>query len=218
MVAGPLEAQTKLEAGISIVFLVGLALTMSNHIPFWNGMTGIMLLAAVGASVRLSAAAQQIFAPKIVDTGIGLLLAVVTWGAVRLLWAPLMTLMPGMAGGLVLVGGYAASQPLAWAAASTVLIAVSEELVWRRYLMWRIETWGVAGPFRAAIVSACAYAAMHLWSGQIFLAAPALGFGLAWGFLSAWRGGPWAAIIWHVGFDILVFLVAPPPVALLPGI
>jgi membrane protease YdiL (CAAX protease family) len=51
---------------------------------------------------------------------------------------------------------------------------------------------------------------MHLFTGQPFLALSALGFGLLWGLATAWRGSPWLAVTWHVVFDWLVFLIAPP--------
>jgi membrane protease YdiL (CAAX protease family) len=218
MIAQRVQRPIVLESIAVLTFLLALGLVMINWIPFWNGMAALMGVGAVVCALRLHAAEQLIFAPTLTDTALGLALAGISWGMVRLLWLPLMKVIPGFAGGLVLVGGYAAGEPLIWAAISMVIIAVSEEIVWRRYLIWRLADWRAIGTFRSATLCAFVYAGMHLWSGQVFLAAPALAFGLIWGWLSAWRGGPWASITWHVGFDILVFLIAPPPMQLPPGI
>jgi membrane protease YdiL (CAAX protease family) len=129
-----------------------------------------------------------------------------TWAAVRLLLPGVLAVVPGLADGFTLVAGYARREPPAWAYAGMAVIAMAEELVWRWFLLRRL-----GGGYGAATLAAMPYAAMHLFTGRYFLAPSALGFGLLWGLTSAWRGSPWMAITWHVVFDWLVFLVAPPP-------
>ncbi|MDB5102272.1 MAG: abortive infection protein [Cyanobacteria bacterium RYN_339] len=179
---------------------------MANVVPFWNGMAALMALAAAGASTRM-ARSGQVVGPRWSDLLLGVALGVATWGAVRLLLPSVLAVVPGLAEGFTLVAGYARQEPPAWAFIGMAAIAVAEELVWRWFLPWRL---GALGRYRAAVAVAFPYAAMHLFTGRYYLAPSALGFGLLWGLTTAWRGSPWLAVAWHVVFDWLVFLVAPP--------
>lgn len=175
---------------------------MANVVPFWDGLAAWLALAAV-----LGVRRMPWVAPRWSDLALGTLLGVATWGAVRLLLPTLLAFMPFMAAGFDLVAGYARHEAPARAFLGLTAIAAAEELVWRWYLPWRLGL----GRYRSALVAAVPYAGMHLFTGCVPLAASALGFGVVWGLTTAWRGSPWVALAWHVVFDWLVFLLAPPP-------
>lgn len=194
-----------------LVFLTVMALVVSDRLPFWRGMTALLGLAGLAAAVILWRDGERVFKPSWPDTGIGLALALGSWGAVVALSPILDRVSPQLLGGLGMIAGYAAVQSLAWQLGGVLVIATAEEVVWRRYVPGFLASWRGLGMVQAQIASAGVYAGMHLFSGSIWLALPALAFGLAWGLLTAWRGGPWAAIVWHFGFDVLVFLQLPWP-------
>lgn len=191
------------------VFLAAMALVVSDRVPFWKGMTALLAFAGLAAALMIRRDGERVFRPTWADTGLGLLLALGSWGLVEALTPWLDVAAPPVLGGLRLVAGYAAGEPLAWQLGGVLVIATAEEVIWRRYLPGVIAGWRPFGPAAAQLASAGLYAGMHLFSGVVWLAVPALGFGAAWGLLTAWRGGPWAAIVWHLVFDVLVFLELP---------
>lgn len=187
-------------AGVVLAAL--LALVFSDRIPFWRGMTVLMALVAVGAGVLLRRAGEPIFKPRWRDTALGVGLALVSWQAVRFVLAWTAPWLPQLGTGAHFVAHYAVLQPVAWQYAGIVLIAPAEEILWRHYVPYLL---GGYTRYRPQAIAAIAYACMHLFSGTIWLALPALAFGLAWGLLTAATRGPWAAMVWHVLFDLLMF-------------
>lgn len=185
---------------------------MANRIPFWRGMTVLMGLVALAVALLLRRAGEPVFAPSGSDTVLGLGLGVGSWALAYALLPSLADLVPPIGDGLALVAGYAELQPLAWRYAGVLVIAPAEELFWRHYVPWLLVGRRGFARVPAQLVAAGAYAGLHLFSGSVWLALPALAFGTAWGLLTAWRGSPWAAICWHVSFDLLAFLWAPPHV------
>lgn len=192
------------------MLLLALGFALSNRIPFWQSMTTIMVLVSVAVVVLLRKAGESVFKPTWLDTGIGLVLALLSWGAVAVILPLMSPWLPNMGSGMKLVAGYAAAQPVAWQYAGIIVIATSEELFWRHYVPFLLAGWHGFERYRAQLLSVAPYAALHLASGNVWLALPALAFGTAWGLLTAWRHGPWAAIVWHIVFDFLIFVWRPP--------
>jgi membrane protease YdiL (CAAX protease family) len=192
------------------VLVIALALALANRIPFWQSMTTIMALVTVAVALLLRRAGEPVFKPTWVDTGLGLVLAGLSWGAVAVVLPWASQWVPNLGNGLKLVAGYAAAQPFGWQYAGIIVIATAEELFWRHYVPFLLGGWHGFERYRAQLLSVAPYAALHLASGNVWLALPALAFGTVWGLLTAWRSGPWAAIVWHVVFDFLIFVWRPP--------
>lgn len=189
---------------------VALGFTLANRIPFWQSMTVIMGLTSVAAAVLLKRAGEPVFKVTWVDTGLGLALAGLSWGVVAIVLPFGSRFIPELDSGLKLVAGYAAAQPVVWQYAGVIVIATAEELVWRHYMPFLLAGWHGYERVRAQLLCVIPYAALHLASGNVWLALPALAFGTAWALLTAWRSGPWAAIVWHIVFDLLIFVWYPP--------
>lgn len=189
---------------------IALGFTLANRVPFWQGMTVLMGLAAVASALLLKRAGEPVFKVNALDTVIGLALAGLSWGAVAFVLPWASRYVPDLGSGLKLVAGYAAAQPPGWRYVGVVVIALAEELFWRHYMPYLLAGWHGFERVRAQLICVVPYAALHLASGTLWLALPALAFGTAWGLLTAWRHGPWAAIVWHVVFDVLIFVWWPP--------
>ncbi|WP_066317750.1 CPBP family intramembrane glutamic endopeptidase [Bacillus sp. FJAT-29814] len=97
---------------------------------------------------------------------------------------------------------------LFWQYIALILVAApGEELFWRGFIQKRLMNY-----FKPAISIALAsilYATVHIYSGSWLLMLAALLSGIAWGMLYYWKKSMPMAIVSHIIFDIMIFMIAP---------
>lgn len=89
-----------------------------------------------------------------------------------------------------------------------VVIAVAEELLWRRGLLDALRQLGVR-PVVAVGVSSLVYAGSQLGPGSPWLVLAGVGFGVLWGALRL-RAGLWAAVVAHLVWTLAILGLVPP--------
>lgn len=106
-------------------------------------------------------------------------------------------------------------QKVSYVVLAIVVMAVTEEIVWRGFVTSRLET--LVGSRRAWIAAAFLYALSHvptIWALRDPVAGPnplvvlaALGAGLVWGFMARRFGRLWPGIFSHILFDWAVLMM-----------
>ena len=183
---GPLDFWTWMTA--TGIVAVALALWLDP------GLAGELLRGGAGFSLRACAA--------------GALSAAALYGAFAAGAVALRRLWPASADSIASV--YALKSGVSTARIVTLLVLViapAEEIVWRAALQRSaVQRWGEG---RGVGAAAALYAAVHLGSGNLPLAAAAGLCGLFWGVLYARGRSLTANIVSHAVWDVLIFVVAP---------
>jgi uncharacterized protein len=97
---------------------------------------------------------------------------------------------------------------LFWHYIALILVAApGEELFWRGFIQKKLMNY-----FKPAVSIAAAallYATVHIYSGSFLLILAALVSGLIWGTLYYWKKSMPLAIVSHIIFDLMIFVIAP---------
>lgn len=195
----------------------------------WVARTGSWTLLAVFAvtlATRLlvgDRATRRLFARNSSAVVLGVSAALVSILMTRLLYAPIVALIPDFAYathklyGIMNAEGYRQWRLLL----VILLVVVSEEIVWRGRLLSRDETVNVLGAavpvstrplswqIAQALLCAAIYGTAHVPSGSVLLVFLAGSLGAMWALLRIVTGSLWAPVIAHALWDIAVLIVWP---------
>jgi|GEM_PF-2294384 len=188
--------------------LIGLAygVIMRNGAWFWPGMALLMALLGTWSWLAGRGHHHPALRVSLRDTAIGALLGVFLYGAAWLAHATVGSVVPSLTSGLAVVLQWAGAYPVWVQVGAIAVIAPGEELFWRRLLLDRLYHWGLRSWWKALGVSTLLYAAIHLLTGNPWLALAALGFGFIWGAIALLTGNTWTAIVCHLVYDLLMFV------------
>ncbi|MEW6047369.1 MAG: type II CAAX endopeptidase family protein [Bacillota bacterium] len=183
-----------------------------HPIGFWASMalaTGILGTFALAASRR----SEQVWGPSCcrlnwLDLAWGAGSALVLAAVFHVGGWVLRSLWPGSAGYIGAVYTLDTSVPLAVVvAALLVIIGPGEELFWRLFVQERLSGW--LGPGAGWAVATTIYGGIHVLTRNPVLVLAALVAGAFWG-LMWWKARrPWALIVSHAVWDVLMFVVWP---------
>ena len=194
------------------VWLIGLG---------WVARTGNwtpLAVAAVAAAGRLIAhdpSTRSLLAPNRAALALGAAGGAAMIAATYLLYPPLARAVPGLASGtrsLYALLDAGALHPTVLAAV-LVLVATSEEVLWRGRLLVTangdVAPSGRAAQLGRAVAFAALYGAAHGASGSPLLAGVAFLCGCAWGLLRLASGSLWPPVIAHALWDVAVLVLWP---------
>jgi membrane protease YdiL (CAAX protease family) len=182
------------------------ALTIAN--PWWRVAALDALIVVVGLAL-LRWPVRELFrdAKPALALLAGTALAALMWVGGAAVESGLRSLAPALAGGVTQVLAWQQLAPLAITLPLIAATVLCEELAFRGALA--IPLAHRVGPLRAWILSTLVYAAAHLFVGPPVLALAALAAGTLWTWLAINRGNLLAAFVCHLGWDLLVFWLAP---------
>lgn len=97
---------------------------------------------------------------------------------------------------------------LFWHYIALILVAApGEELFWRGFIQKKLMSY--FKPPVSITAASLLYAAAHIYSGSFLLMLAALISGLVWGTLYYWKKSMPLAIVSHIIFDLMIFIIAP---------
>jgi membrane protease YdiL (CAAX protease family) len=177
-------------------------------IGFWPGMAvAAGLLAAWAAAIERADLATRLRL-RVGHVAIGLLSAAALYGIFWLGNQASRAILPSAGDEIAAVYARRGSaSPTLIGALLLVWIGPAEEIFWRGFVQHRLSTrWGPLGGW---LLGSAAYAAVHLWAGNLMLLLAAMLCGLFWGVIYwRWRS-LWPVILSHAVWDVAIFVIAP---------
>lgn len=182
------------------------AFAISTHLGIW-GPIAAAALALDALSLSLDPDLRRWRLPTGRHLAMGVAAAAVQIAATYSLFPIAARAWPGLAPRVADLYRLLGTGAGALLAAPTVLVAASEELVFRGALQaWLTRS---APPWASVLGAAAVYSLCHLASGEIVLLGLAFACGVFWGALRAATGSLVPGILAHIAWDMAVMFVHP---------
>ena len=194
-------------AGVALAFGLWAAVFGLQIVNFWLGLSCSALLLA-GLSVFWAGLPLERREVTIRRTGLGVLSAAGLYGLFALGRYVSVSVLPFASGQIGSI--YAIRQEAAPGVIALALIFLTspcEELFWRGFL----QRFSMArfGEVRGWLLTALAYAGVHVASGNFMLTGAALTAGLFWGYLYQRTRSLYVCVVSHALWTVAIFLLWP---------